>query len=80
MAPTGTFYLFPNVEPAMRATADDVDFASEFLDEAGVALVPGTAFGAPGHVRLSFAASMSTLEVALERLDDSCADDGICAT
>ena len=68
----GTFYLFPNVEAAMRAkrVATDVELCERFLDDAGVALVPGTAFGAPGHVRLSFAASVSTLDVAARRLDE----------
>lgn len=68
----GTFYLFPNVEEAMRAkrVATDVEICERFLDEAGVALVPGTAFGAPGHVRLSFAASVSTLDAAARRLDE----------
>jgi len=66
----GTFYLFPNVEAAMRAkrAATDVELCERIIDEAGVALVPGTAFGAPGHLRFSFAASMSTLEDALARL------------
>ena len=68
----GTFYLFPNVEAAMRAkrVATDVELCERFLDEAGVALVPGTAFGAPGHVRLSFAASVATLDAAVTRLDE----------
>jgi aspartate aminotransferase len=68
----GTFYLFPNVEAAMRAkrVATDVELCERFLDDAGVALVPGTAFGAPGHVRLSFAASVSTLDAAARRLDE----------
>lgn len=68
----GTFYLFPNVEAAMRAkkAATDVELCERFLDDAGVALVPGTAFGAPGHVRLSFAASVATLDTAVRRLDE----------
>ena len=68
----GTFYLFPNVEAAMRAkrAATDVELCERFLDEAGVALVPGTAFGAPGHVRFSFAASVSTLDTAARQLDE----------
>jgi aspartate aminotransferase len=67
----GTFYLFPNVEAAMRAkdVSTDVALCERLLDEAGVALVPGTAFGAQGHVRLSFAASQATLDDALARLD-----------
>ena len=66
----GTFYLLPNVEGAMRALqlSTDIELCERLLDEAGVALVPGTAFGAPGHVRLSFAASMATLDAALARL------------
>jgi len=68
----GTFYLLPNVEAAMQAkrVTTDVELCEQFLDEAGVALVPGTAFGAPGHVRLSFAASVSTLDMAARRLDE----------
>jgi aspartate aminotransferase len=68
----GTFYLFPNVEAAMRAkgAATDVELCERLIDEAGVALVPGTAFGAPGHLRFSFAASTSTLEDALSRLEN----------
>jgi aspartate aminotransferase len=68
----GTFYLFPNIASAMRAkrVATDIELCERLIDEAGVALVPGTAFGAPGHVRLSFAASASTLEVALARLEN----------
>ena len=66
----GTFYLFPNVEDAMQAkgTRTDVELCERLLEETGVALVPGTAFGAPGHLRFSFAASMPTLEAALARL------------
>jgi aspartate aminotransferase len=72
VAAAGTFYLLPNVEGAMRALQlpTDVELCEHLLDEAGVALVPGTAFGAPGHVRLSFAASMATLDAALARLAD----------
>jgi aspartate aminotransferase len=68
----GTVYLFPNVEAAMRAkrAATDIELCERILDDAGVALVPGTAFGAPGHVRLSFAAALSTLDAALTRLDE----------
>jgi aspartate aminotransferase len=66
----GTFYAFANVEQAMRrvGTADDNAFAEFLINEAGVAVVPGSAFGAPGHFRLSFAASSDTLEDALGRM------------
>jgi aspartate aminotransferase len=66
----GTFYAFANVEGAMRALRlkDDNDFAEYLLVEAGVAVVPGSGFGAPGHMRISFACSMKTLEDALGRI------------
>ena len=66
----GAFYLLPNVAAAMRTRglATDIEFCEQLLEQTGVALVPGTAFGAPGHVRLSFAASMTTLDAALARL------------
>jgi len=66
----GSFYAFANVEPAMRmiGVADDNAFAEFLINEAGVAVVPGSAFGGPGHFRLSFAASTATLKDALERM------------
>jgi aspartate aminotransferase len=66
----GTFYAFANVEGAMRAKgfADDVAFADWLLDSHGLAGVPGSGFGAPGHLRLSFACSMETVREALSRL------------
>jgi len=58
----GTFYAFANVEGAMRSLAlkDDNEFAEFLLANAGVAVVPGSGFGAPDHMRLSFACSMET--------------------
>jgi aspartate aminotransferase len=69
-AGAGTFYAFANVSGAMRNLnlADDSAFAEYLLLEAGVAVVPGSGFGAPGHMRLSFACSMKTLEDALARM------------
>jgi aspartate aminotransferase len=66
----GTFYAFANVEQAMRlvGAADDNAFAEFLINETGVAVVPGSAFGAPGHIRLSFAASSDTLKDALGRM------------
>ena len=66
-----TFYAFPDVTGAIDAidgVDSDVQFASYLLDEAGVAVVPGSSFGAPGHVRLSFACGLETLEKAVERM------------
>jgi aspartate aminotransferase len=48
--------------------ADDTAFAEHLLVEGGVAVVPGSGFGAPGHMRISFACSMETLEDALRRI------------
>lgn len=67
----GTFYVFPSFQGAIDAREDiesDVELAEMLLKEAGVALVPGSAFGAPGHMRLSFATSMDNLQNAIERL------------
>lgn len=66
----GTFYAFANIEQAMKivGAADDNAFAEFLINEAGVAVVPGSAFGAPGHFRLSFAAATETLKDALGRM------------
>ena len=66
----GTFYAFAEVSRAMAALncREDSEFAELLLQDAGVAVVPGSGFGAPGHVRLSFACSMQTLEKALDRI------------
>jgi aspartate aminotransferase len=66
----GTFYAFAEVGGAMRALgiADDNAFAEYLLVEAGVAVVPGSGFGAPNHMRISFACSMQTLEDAMARI------------
>ena len=67
----GTFYAFADVSRAIAGLGcrDDNEFAELLLNEGGVAVVPGSGFGAPGHIRLSFACSMQTLEKALERMD-----------
>ena len=67
----GAFYLFPDFSEAIKAKGkkDDVEMAEWLLEEAGVALVPGSAFGAPGYMRLSFATSLDNLNKALDRLD-----------
>jgi len=71
IATDGTFYVFPNVS-ALIARLDnienDLDFTEFLIEKAGVALVPGSAFGCPGHLRISIATSMSHLENALARI------------
>jgi aspartate aminotransferase len=71
----GTFYAFANVEHAMKdvGAPDDNAFAEFLINEAGVAVVPGSAFGAPGHMRLSFAAADATLRDALGRMQKALA-------
>jgi aspartate aminotransferase len=67
----GTFYVFPNAEriiDKMPGVADDVALAEYLIQHAKVALVPGSAFGAPGYLRLSFATSMPNLEESIARL------------
>jgi aspartate aminotransferase len=63
--------VFPSFQGAIDVDAsvgNDVEFAENLLTDAGVALVPGSAFGCPGHMRLSFATSMENLQKAVERL------------
>ena len=67
----GAFYAFPSFQGfigRMDNIRDDLELASWLLEEAGVATVPGSAFGAPGHLRLSFASSMLQLEEAISRI------------
>ncbi|MBS0399067.1 MAG: pyridoxal phosphate-dependent aminotransferase [Proteobacteria bacterium] len=66
----GTFYAFADVRQALHRFnfGDDGALADYLLSEAGVAVVPGTGFGAPGHLRFSFACSMQMLEAALARI------------
>jgi aspartate aminotransferase len=66
----GTFYAFADVRGAMAnlGMRDDNAFSEYLINKAGVAVVPGSGFGAPGHMRLSFACSKQTLEKAMERI------------
>ena len=68
----GTFYAFPDCNGLiadLEGIDDDVALAEFLLAEAGVALVPGSAFGAPGYIRLSFATSLEVLKDAMNRLE-----------
>lgn len=61
--PGGAFYLFPNVSKYLDAKLPTaVHLATRLLEQAKVAVVPGEAFGAPGHIRISFARPMAELE------------------
>jgi aspartate aminotransferase len=80
MVPEGAFYVFPNCEallgrksPSGKAIATDLDLCMYFLEEAGVAVVPGAAFELPGHFRISYAAADATLAEGMKRLREACA-------
>ncbi len=67
----GTFYVFPNVEKLIArldGINDDLDFSEYLIEKAGVALVPGSAFGSAGHIRISIATSMENLQKAMARI------------
>ena len=77
LTPEGAFYVFPSVKRLLGKTSKagaalqtDEDFVMALLEETGVALVHGTAFGLPGHMRLSYAASNRELEDAVGRIQD----------
>jgi aspartate aminotransferase len=72
IAGDGTFYAYPDVSEAISTidtVSSDTELAEYLISEANVALVPGTAFGLSGHLRLSFATSMANLEKAMDRLE-----------
>ncbi|RYE08503.1 MAG: pyridoxal phosphate-dependent aminotransferase [Hyphomicrobiales bacterium] len=80
LTPEGAFYVFPSVTNLLGKTSKtgtklntDEDFVMALLDETGVALVHGTAFGSPGAMRLSYAASNKELEDAVGRIQEFCA-------
>lgn len=72
--PAGAFYVYPSVRGLLgreiggRRVDDDVALAEVLLEAARIAVVPGTAFGTPGYLRLSYATARSDLEEALRRL------------
>lgn len=70
----GTFYAFADMREAIGRLPninDDLELAEHLLEKAGVALVPGSAFGSPGHLRVSYATSLSVLEDAMNRLSSA---------
>jgi aspartate aminotransferase len=67
--PRGAFYAYPNIGVAFgNGISSSVQFAEKLLEKAGVAVVPGEAFGTDRHVRISYATSMHELERGLERM------------
>jgi aspartate aminotransferase len=73
--PKGAFYAFPDVSahvgkstPEGKRLATDVELCDWLLDHGKVAVVPGSGFGAPGHVRLSYACSMANIQDGVGRM------------
>ncbi len=80
LTPEGAFYVFPSCKRLLGKTSaggkvlnTDEDFVMALLEETGVALVHGAAFGLPGHFRLSYAAGNAELEEAVHRIQGFCA-------
>jgi aspartate aminotransferase len=75
--PDGAFYVFPNISALLGKSYKDVpiqtayELAEFFLDVARVAMVPGTPFGSPLHMRMSYAASLSSLQAGIKRISDA---------
>jgi len=69
----GAFYLFPKIQ---ALGIKDSDFATQLLEEEKVAVVPGSAFGAEGYMRLSYATSDEVIDKGLERLKRFCSKIG----
>ncbi|MGH9736187.1 MAG: pyridoxal phosphate-dependent aminotransferase [Candidatus Acidiferrales bacterium] len=69
VAPEGAFYVFPNVAAHFsKEIPNDTAMARQLLEREHVAVVPGEAFGAPGHLRISYATSVERIEEGLRRL------------
>jgi aspartate aminotransferase len=70
----GTFYAFADVRQVIASKDginNDIELADYLLNEAKVALVPGSAFGAEGYIRISYATSMEMLDQALARIAEA---------
>ncbi|MDR1952054.1 MAG: pyridoxal phosphate-dependent aminotransferase [Elusimicrobiota bacterium] len=77
LKPEGAFYVFPNIAKLLgmsfngKKIENDIDFADFLLDNAKIAVVPGSAFGAEGHIRFSYATSMDNIKEGMKRLKES---------
>ena len=65
--PDGAFYLFVNIQ---EVTNDSMKFCADLLEQKGVALVPGLAFGTEGYVRFSFATDLATIQEGIKRIKE----------
>ena len=75
--PQGAFYVFPKIKKLLGKSYKGVkvntsiDLANYLLDKAHIAVVPGTPFGAPGHIRMSYAVSMEDIKTGIDRLEEA---------
>ncbi len=70
--PEGAFYVFPNIKSFIKGDIkNDIEFASYLLEEAQVAVVPGSAFGKEGYMRLSYATSLENIKEGLNRIEQA---------
>ncbi|MHB1947430.1 MAG: pyridoxal phosphate-dependent aminotransferase [Gammaproteobacteria bacterium] len=72
----GTFYSFPNMDGVIKKAANitnDIELSEYLLNIAEIAVVPGSAFGAPGYIRLSYATSMENIKEAMKRMREALA-------
>ena len=77
--PNGAFYVFPNCKSCLNKKdiknnkiKTDKDFVESLLENAGIAVVQGSAFGLPGFFRISYATSMENLQKALAKIQEFC--------
>ena len=71
LKPGGAFYLFPDVSRYLKDGVTAVDLAARLLEDCGVAVVPGEAFGVPGHIRISYAVSGEYLERGFNKISEA---------
>ena len=69
--PGGAFYLFPDVRQRLKNGMTALDLASGILENAGVAVVPGEAFGMPGHIRISYAVTEENLKNGFKKISEA---------
>ena len=77
--PEGAFYVFPNCKDCIgkkdvnkKEIVNDTDFVTSLLENTGVAVVQGSAFGKEGYFRISYATSMKNLSKALDKIEEYC--------
>ena len=77
--PDGAFYVFPSCkelmgkkDPSGKEIKSDTDFVQSLLENSGIAVVQGSAFGLEGFFRISYATSMENLKIALEKISSFC--------